>query len=337
MSLPQVSIDLSVPAIDDLCRIIRNGLKINFEEANVAVVDCPDLTKSPYNLSAAGLSGSPRIVDLGGPGNLLPTIVGTKRYDISSITKQINLPDAFVIGSAAGPYHYVGVNSDMVVDMVTGKNATNASYVCKITENKCQLMTLPRKDFQCSFLLNAFVSKGLPGKVIKITARKRIGKENFVSCIRKSLQKEYKDITIGLGGIFILKSGSVKCHVMPNFSPTPLENDNDVNNWLRFFNMAAPMIFTSVLVSNDPGLNLRIEHSHGYGGGNGGHYHHDVSPDTVEYEAYYNVAEILFRIDQPNYYIGEESSDQPLAMVGRSPESELVCGMHKLFNETIIK
>ena len=41
------------------------------------------------------------------------------------------------------------------------------------------------------------------------------------------------------------------------------------------------------------GLDLRLEHSHGFNleKGQGGHYHYDTTPDIVEYTAYYNIAE----------------------------------------------
>ena len=44
---------------------------------------------------------------------------------------------------------------------------------------------------------------------------------------------------------------------------------------------------------NFQGLDLRLEHSHGFNlaKGQGGHYHYDTTPDIVEYEAYYNIAD----------------------------------------------
>lgn len=34
--------------------VLEVGLKKNFSDVSVSVVDCPDLTKSPFNLAAAG-------------------------------------------------------------------------------------------------------------------------------------------------------------------------------------------------------------------------------------------------------------------------------------------
>ena len=299
MSLPVESKKLHVPNLEELSEILKSGLLKNFASVNVEVVDCPDLTKTPFNLSAPGLGGSPRIADIGGPPYLIPFVDKTKNYDFSKITDAIELPDAFVIGAGAGPHQFVGTNSEMMPNLVTGKNAVNGSRVCKISGDQYELVKLSDDQSCCSLLMNIFASKGLAGKVVKISARKRIGAENFVSCLRKTLNKKYDNEPVGMGGVFLLKSGAVKCHVMPKFSDTPLNNDDDVNNWLKFFNMPAPMMFFSVFVSSDPGLDLRVEHSHGYGENSGGHYHYDVTPEEVEYEAYYNVADLVYRVDRP--------------------------------------
>jgi len=74
-----------------------------------------------------------------------------------------------------------------------------------------------------------------------------------------------------------------------------------VANWLKFYEMDAPFTCLSFLLSEDPGLDIRVEHSHGFNLDKveGGHYHTDTSPDNVEYVGYYNVAEYIYRIDQP--------------------------------------
>lgn len=38
----------------------------------------------------------------------------------------------------------------------------------------------------------------------------------------------------------------------PRFSETPLKTDEDVNNWLRFYEMSAPLVCVGVLESHDP-------------------------------------------------------------------------------------
>lgn len=46
--------------------VLQRDLMESFKEVSVGVEDCPDLTKAPFHLAAEGLSGSPRICDVGG-------------------------------------------------------------------------------------------------------------------------------------------------------------------------------------------------------------------------------------------------------------------------------
>lgn len=104
----------------------------------------------------------------------------------------------------------------------------------------------------------------------------------------------------GLGGTFLLKKGKAKHHVMPDFSSVPLTTEESLNNWLRFYDMSAPLVAVGTLVSSESDLDLRVQHFHSFSDhGEGGHYHIDVTPSIVEYLGYFNVADCLYRIDQP--------------------------------------
>ncbi|KAK3861692.1 hypothetical protein Pcinc_026926 [Petrolisthes cinctipes] len=292
---------LHVPPLEEVAAVLQTGLKKYFAEGSVTVVQCPDLTKEPYSLGAAGLCGSPRLADVGGVPYLMPTIQRDKLYDVKTLAKMVDLPESFVLGAGAGPHDYIGVNSELMADVVTGTKYRNGSYTAKINAtNKCELQKLPDDQSRCALMLNMFASEGRGGKVLRVWAKKRTGDTNLVSCLRQALEDHYGDKPVGLGGTFRLVEGSAKCHVMPDFSPVPLTCNDDVNKWLHFFDFPAPMVFMSTLVSKDPGMDLRTEHSHGYGKDYGGHYHFDTTPDNVEYEAYYNLAEYMYRIDRPN-------------------------------------
>jgi len=288
---------LLVPEQAEVRTVIQKGLEGNFANVEVAIVDCPDLKKEPYNFAASGFCGSPRVAEVGGIPNLLPLADTSKNYDFDSVAKMIGLPNAYMVGAGAGPHELVGVNSEMIGDVVTGDNPANKSKVALMDEGKCVLKDLSLEQRACSLMFNIYASEGKPGKVLRIKASKRTGDENFATCIRKSLTEHYGTSAVALGGFFSLLSGSARCHVMPCFSKNPLKTGDDVNKWLEFIDMAAPMHFMSVLVSSDPGLDLRLEHSHGYGKEVGGHYHYDVTPEDVSYEGYYNIAETLFRVD----------------------------------------
>ena len=54
--------------------------------------------------------------------------------------------------------------------------------------------------------------------------------------MRNAVNAHYgDDKPVGLGGVFLIKKGNIKIHVMPDFSCTPLQSEDDVNNWLNFY------------------------------------------------------------------------------------------------------
>ncbi|KAK7089215.1 hypothetical protein V1264_024537 [Littorina saxatilis] len=72
MSLPVTKAPMHVPSMEEVAKVLQSGLQKNFSNVEVNVVDCPDLTQKPFNLSAEGICGSPRLADVGGPKFLLP-------------------------------------------------------------------------------------------------------------------------------------------------------------------------------------------------------------------------------------------------------------------------
>ncbi|XP_036681086.1 ester hydrolase C11orf54-like [Balaenoptera musculus] len=69
-----------------------------------------------------------------------------------------------------------------------------------------------------------FNSEFMP--VIEVKAKRRIGKLNFVTCMRQTLEKHYGDKPVGMGGTFVIQKGKVKTHIMPaEFSSCPLNSD----------------------------------------------------------------------------------------------------------------
>lgn len=51
---PQENCQLHVPPLSELADVIRQGLEFNFAHVQVEVVDCPDLSVSPFHLAAPG-------------------------------------------------------------------------------------------------------------------------------------------------------------------------------------------------------------------------------------------------------------------------------------------
>lgn len=170
-------------------------------------------------------------------------------------------------------------------------------------------------------MANLYGSRGEPGPVLKITARKRIGPEkSFTECIRRALHALYGDSrTISLGGAFLVKSGTARYHIMPDFpgpSELPFKDSKQLNDWLTYHDFEGPIVCLSVLHSADPDkkMGLRMEHTHGYsplGQDFGGHYHYDLeeSNQEIEYEGYFNTAKMIYRIDRPTVTLERDLHD----------------------------
>ncbi|KAH8601753.1 hypothetical protein B0O99DRAFT_588937 [Bisporella sp. PMI_857] len=298
---------LDPPSLSELVPIINAGLAQNFESAAVEVTACPDLRAAPFHLAGLGISGSERIVDIGGPPNLHPTPKFEKQYSLLSILKDIELDHGFLLGASAGPFHQLGYNSELMPNLAKGLDGQvyNRTHYAKVAEDGGYFSDFIQDNMRdCGLMANLFASEGSPGPVLKITARHRTGPLNFLASIQKSLANKYGERVVSLGGVFLITKGKVNMHVMPDFRREPLE-DKDVPRWLKFFDMDAPLVCLSIFHSYDPGLDLRMEHTHCFSlqekgrAAQGGHYHGDTTPDEVEYEAYFNTAKMLFRVDQP--------------------------------------
>lgn len=71
-----------------------------------------------------------------------------------------------------------------------------------------------------------------------------------------------------------------------------------VKEWLRYFEVEAPLICQSTILSGDFGTDCRLEHTHFFCKENktGGHYHHDTTPDTIEYLGYFVACNSIYHI-----------------------------------------
>ncbi|NP_001290680.1 ester hydrolase C11orf54 homolog [Esox lucius] len=299
---------LFVPELKDLCEVLQKGLKNNFADVQVCVVDCPDLTEDPFRFPVKGLCGSPRITDVGGVPYLVPLVKVDKDYNMNSVSKDLELPGAFILGAGAVSSKTVGMNAELMPLVLTeaeGRHAVNSSWISSINpaDGQCLLEKYSDQFSDCNFglLANLYACEGKPGKVIEVRAKIRTGEESLVGALRKNMEKHYPDKSMALGGTFIIQKGKAKIHIMPReFSACPLNTDEEVNQWLKHFEVSAPLICQSVMVSRDPGLDLRVEHTHCFSyHGEGGHYYTDTTPDIVEYLGYFLPAEFVYRIDRP--------------------------------------
>ncbi|XP_065219717.1 uncharacterized protein LOC135845180 [Planococcus citri] len=302
-ALPVEKMKLDTPPLEEIIKALNSRLKKNFAVVSAEVVDCPDLTQEPFNLAAKGLNGNVSILDIGGPPYLLPLVQREKVYDMRTIPKVIGEKEVFLIGAGAGPWRRFGTNCEMIVNLVLNENEVKipSSRISRMVEgsDKPKLEVLPDTETTCSLLANLHCSRGEPGKVIKVHCKKRTGELNFPVAIRDALSEAFPNQVIGVGGVFVIVNGKAKQHVMPDFSKTPILDDDGVNEWLKFFEMSAPLSAVGTLVSQDPDLDLRVIHFHSFGKCEGGHYHYDTTPEDVEYLAYFSLGRTLYRLDRP--------------------------------------
>ncbi|OAP54592.1 hypothetical protein AYL99_11040 [Fonsecaea erecta] len=337
---PVKKVELSPPSLASLADAIASGLSSNFAVSSCTVSTPPDLTHAPYHLAGPGLGGSPRIVEVGGPPNLSPSPNLTKRYDLAAIARQADMSPTtgFLLGAGAGPFDVLGQNAELMPNYAYGAAAGQGVGGVEVVRNRTHYAKITPADTVCcapiphantgfAFMCNLFCCDGVPVECLHVTARTRTGPLNFTATIQHALRAAFGDQQlISLGGVFLIKKGTAKLHVMPDFPAQPFTSRADLERWLRYFDMSfggeadeqkgtGPLVCLSVLHSgHDGGLGLRMEHTHcftvsagGFGADTdaettkGGHYHYDLDEtrDEIEYEGWFNVAECVYRVDQP--------------------------------------
>nr|OQO17115.1 hypothetical protein B0A51_16209 [Rachicladosporium sp. CCFEE 5018] len=311
--LPSSKHTLNPPPLEDIATKLQSALAKNYRDSSVVVERCPDLRHAPFHLATQGLSGNERVADVGGQANLFPKPHLECKYSLLDIAKamEMDLEVGSLVGAGAGPSHIVGQNCELAPNLAWEggfEKVENRTYVAKIAKDSGEAIVDKCSSTDCALMVNLFGSSGLPGPVLKITARGRQGSEgSFPECIRTALHAAYGNAQpVSLGGVFLVKSGKARYHIMPDFPSAPFENRDDVEEWLTFHNFNAPMVCLTVMHSADPGLGLRMEHTHCFapdGRDAGGHYHNDVESEDgeeIEYEAYFNTAKVIYRIDPPS-------------------------------------
>lgn len=308
---PVRKVQLSPPSLEELAATIHGGLKTNFTTASASVSTPPDLRQPPFHLAARGLSGHARIADVGGPANIRPS------PDLLAMSRLIEMPrdGGLLIGAGVGPFFDLGRNSELLPNIAYGAAAgggrvSNCTRYAKTLEDGGVLCEeIGDRSTGFGLMCNLFASDGEAGPLLHVTARGRTGTLNFPQAIQKAVGDVYGEKLISMGGVFVIRSGKVKMHVMPDFPGKPFDMPDGVAKWLRVFDMDAPMVCVSVLhAGNDGDLDLWMEHTHGFAANGpeearkGGHYRYDLDEtmDTVEYEGWFNVAETLYRVDPIN-------------------------------------
>ncbi|XP_055326567.1 ester hydrolase C11orf54 homolog isoform X2 [Sitodiplosis mosellana] len=298
--------ELHVPSLRILASALRAGLSKNYADVTVEIQDCPDLTKAPFYLATEGLTGSQTIVDVGGASHLLPVPNFIKVYDFVDIAQKAlpNTRTVSIAGAGAGPFMVINHNCEGIYNLQIGKDNGNVTINGKsriarvLDDGSSDLVEIPSNETRFPFMASLFLSEGQKGQVVHVKAKKRIGKQgSFVGICKNAVRAQFRDKTVGIGGVFVIKNGSAFHHVQPDFSKEPIE---DAYKWLKFYNMSSPLIAVGTFVTDAMDVDLNLQHFHSFSQSKwGGHYYNDTTPDTIEYEAYFNVGHRVIRVDRP--------------------------------------
>ena len=103
MKLKFESGKFATPSLEDVKKALLTGLKENYEQVNIEIVDCPNL--KDWGCPSEGISGNEKIIDVGGePYMHDKRFIGTE-FDYEEIAKNIGSEKsyAFVLQTPLSP------------------------------------------------------------------------------------------------------------------------------------------------------------------------------------------------------------------------------------------
>jgi hypothetical protein len=295
-------------SLTEVASVLGTGLQAHFASVDVSIVSSPDL--SAFGLATEGMGGSTALIEFGGePYAHNPSYRG-KNVDVLDMLRAGEMVGGKVFGAAMADMAILDGNSGEMISNVD-PDGRNLSRVARVgDELECILEPYP--STVCGPIANLFVSQGQPSELIQVDVKKRVGDQiSLPQCMRESLAPLVEgDNHIGLGGVFELKAGKIRSHVMPNYDCLidgyyDTDKEQVVKDFLQFYEHMGPqLLLFSALWTGDPSggnLNLRAsgEHTHFYhrddAAQQAGHYHGDVTPDEVHYRGYFNLADQIVR------------------------------------------
>ena len=312
MQLKIEKVKLKKIDLNQVQKALQLGLSENFKEVKVEVIDCPNL--KDWGCPAEGLSGNEKITDVGGePYMHDKRFIGTE-FNYEEVAKEIGSGKSYALGAGSGAMSCLdGHCGELIIDdnLITQEIK---SIIAKVGSNK-ECITENYNQRKHGGLGNVFYSDGKKGKVLKIEIKGRNGKQGSLpQAIRAALIKHLdlkNENQIALGGVFRIHNGKIRSHVQPDYEDIKHEYYDPklmkcTRDFLQFYEPVGPHLQGyTVLWTGDPTggkLNLREsgEHTHFYDFKDkkiSGHYHFDVTPDEIEYECYFNLAQEIHRVN----------------------------------------
>ncbi|XP_029163487.1 uncharacterized protein LOC114934940 [Nylanderia fulva] len=324
---PKVKIDLFVPKVEELIKVLQEGLKQHFKEVSVEWMVCPDLTQEPFKLAAPGICGDPMLVELGCISYLFPRPY-KNMYSMKKVLENINYnkhKTMSIIGTTIAPRESDAQLGELLMNasllqmtenLMEVKNQSCMTFQDEKTKNS-KIEYVNDTNLKCYPYGSFFISKGTREKVLKVHVKKRISNTSFVEALQSILDLKYSDggqskQLVGLGGTFLVRNTRAKHHVLPYSWDARLYSSKDVRNWLHYFELNTPLVAMGTLVSN-PDIYTNLCHTtvgqyydipksrfHAVSrsGAAGGYFYKAVELfDTAEYVGYFQLANILYHID----------------------------------------
>ena len=300
------------PSLDKVAEALNLGLKENYKEVNVEVVDCPNL--KDWGCPAEGITGNEKIIDVGGePYMHDPKFIGTE-FDYEEISKKIGSEKSYALGAGSSAMSCMdGHCGELTINenLITSESK---SIVARVDKNKkCIVQKYSARKH--GGLSNIYFSDGKKGKVLMVKISNRTGKQGSLpQSMRSALSKNLK-ITqnkhVSLAGVFRVLKGKIKSHVQPDYKDIKVNYYDPklmkcTKDFLQFYEpVGSELQCYSVLWTGDPSggkLNLRESgehtHFHSYNNNNNaGHYHFDVTPEEIQYEGYFNISREVYRVN----------------------------------------
>ena len=302
----------NTPSLPDMSKALDRGLKENYKEVKIDVVDCPNLKQ--WDCPAEGISGNEKIIDVGGePYMHDPKFIGAE-FDYEEISKNIGSQKSYALGAGSGAMSCLsGHCGELVVNenLITSESKSVVARVGKGKECIVEKYTARKHGG----LSNIYFSDGKKGKVIQIKVKGRSGKQASLSQSMRVALNKYLPVQdnkhVALAGVFRILKGKIKSHVQPDYNDIKIQYYDSkqmkcVKDFLQFYQPVGPELQCySVLWTGDPtggNLNLREsgEHTHFHSykhSKDAGHYHFDVTPDEIEYEGYFNIPKEVYRVN----------------------------------------
>ena len=221
------------------------------------------------------------------------------RFDLSSVLDQLQISNeqTLVVGPGAADRTHLSINGELVVNLTMNeynKVTRQRSVSAIVSEGKaCQSAYQPHTCGPFQHLLISSIDPSQSAILVEIDVQERLTADhdeenNFISVLRRTLQS-YSNQPMALGGLFRVEQGVVNAHVMPEFLDEDLTSKDQVEQWLKFYEMHAPLNCFSVLLTEDVNkAGFRLEHTHfSSEHGQAGHYHFDITPKDVRYRGYF--------------------------------------------------